>query len=367
MKRTVNKWLFRLCCLLTAAVASTSCSMMHDDLDDCPIGLYLAFEYDYNLQRADMFGDHVGSVTVYVYDEQGRYVTKQEESNTGSYSPLSSPLYRMHMNLQPGRYKFIVLAGQKSYGEQLSGPGANFVRTEPQPGESMEQFAVTLDHGGTGTADSPAPVLHEGQPLDTLWHGIETKAIAVYDTKPTYHTISLTRDTKKINVSLREIADPTQMDVDDYAMTITDRNARILWDNAVDETETLVYTPHATWETTDRTPATDLNGHPLGGYGKTAHADFMTSRILYHEDAADDGVLSIVHTPSGREVVRVNLPDMLSRLCNAEDYYRYSPQEFLDRGYDYSLDFYLLNGELQYVDISISVLSWSVRVNYVDL
>ena len=361
MKRTVNKWLFRLCCLLTAAVASTSCSMMHDDLDDCPIGLYLAFEYDYNLQRADMFGDHVGSVTVYVYDEQGRYVTKQEESNTGSYSPLSSPLYRMHMNLQPGRYKFIVLAGQKSYGEQLSGPGANFVRTEPQPGESMEQFAVTLDHEGTGTADSPAPVLHEGQPLDTLWHGIETKAIAVY------HTISLTRDTKKINVSLREIADPTQMDVDDYAMTITDRNARILWDNAVDETETLVYTPHATWETTDRTPATDLNGHPLGGYGKTAHADFMTSRILYHEDAADDGVLSITHTPSGREVVRVNLPDMLSRLCNAEDYYRYSPQEFLDRGYDYSLDFYLLNGELQYVDISISVLSWSVRVNYVDL
>ena len=273
----------------------------------------------------------------------------------------------MHMNLQPGRYKFIVLAGQKSYGEQLSGPGANFVRTEPQPGESMEQFAVTLDHEGTGTADSPAPVLHEGQPLDTLWHGIETKAIAVYDTKPTYHTISLTRDTKKINVSLREIADPTQMDVDDYAMTITDRNARILWDNAVDETETLVYTPHATWETTDRTPATDLNGHPLGGYGKTAHADFMTSRILYHEDAADDGVLSITHTPSGREVVRVNLPDMLSRLCNAEDYYRYSPQEFLDRGYDYSLDFYLLNGELQYVDISISVLSWSVRVNYVDL
>ena len=36
-------------------------------------------------------------------------------------------------------------------------------------------------------------------------------------------------------------------------------------------------------------------------------------------------------------------------------------------GYDYSLDFYLMNGELQYVDISISVLSWSVRKYFVDL
>lgn len=367
MKKLLSKWLFRLCCIATAAVMGTSCSMMHDDLDDCPIGLYLDFKYDYNLQRADMFNDHVGAVTVYVYDEQGRYVTKQEERNTGSYAPLKSPTYRMHMNLPAGRYKFIVLAGQISYDEQLTGDGAKFVRQEPQRGESMEQLAVTLDHQGTGTASDPAEVVNDGLPLDTLWHGIETQAVAVYDTKPTYHTISLVRDTKKINVSLRELDNPTLMDIANYDLRIVDRNARILWDNAVDETETLLYTPHATWNTQDRTAWIDRDGNDTGLYGRTGHADFMTSRIIYHDDPADDGILTITDRRDGKEVARVNLPDMLSRLRTSEDFYNYSPQEFLDRGYDYSLDFYLLDGQLSYVYIRISVLNWSVRVQFEDL
>ena len=55
---------------LTLAVAS--CSMMEEDRSDCPTGLYVRFVYDYNMQRADMFKDHVGYVVVYVYDETGR-------------------------------------------------------------------------------------------------------------------------------------------------------------------------------------------------------------------------------------------------------------------------------------------------------
>ena len=101
--------------------------------------------------------------------------------------------------------------------------------------------------------------------------------------------------------------------------------------------------------------------------GKIAHADFMTSRIMYHEDPADDGVLSITDKRNGNEIVRVNLPDMLSRLRSSEEIYRYSPQEFLDRGYDYQMDFFLKGGELAYVNIGISVLNWSVRVQFEEL
>ena len=97
------------------------------------------------------------------------------------------------------------------------------------------------------------------------------------------------------------------------------------------------------------------------------HADFMTSRIMYHEDPADDGVLSITDKRNGNEIVRVNLPDMLSRLRSSEEIYRYSPQEFLDRGYDYQMDFFLKGGELAYVNIGISVLNWSVRVQFEEL
>lgn len=196
---------------------------------------------------------------------------------------------------------------------------------------------------------------------------MEVEPVEVFAEKPTYHTISLMRDTKKINVTLRELDDPTQMDIAKYDMTITDRNSHILWDNSLDETNTVIYTPHATWNTDDRTPATDVNGDPIDGVGKIAHADFMTSRILYHDDPKDDGILSVVNKETQQEVIRVNLPDLLSRLRTSEDIYRYSAQEFLDRGYDYQLDFFLKGDRLYYVEISISVLGWSKRVQLAEL
>lgn len=175
------------------------------------------------------------------------------------------------------------------------------------------------------------------------------------------------RDTKKINVTLREIDDPTKMDIANYEMRITDRNTHILYDNSLDETQEVVYTPHALWNTYDRTPATDANGDLIDGVGKIAHADFMTSRILYHDDAIEDGILSVVNKETGIEVIRVNLPDLLSRLRTSEDIYRYSEQEFLDRGYDYQLDFFLKGDRLAYVNISIGVLGWSKRIQFEDL
>ena len=159
MRDKMKKWFAAWCGLTAACAMTTSCSMMQDDLDDCPTGLYLSFKYDYNLQRADMFNDHVGAVTVYVFDEEGRYVTKQEEANVPGHAPLSSPLYTMRMNLAPGKYKFLVLAGQKDYEAQLAGGGARFVRREPGAGDAMEgALDVTLDRvaGASGWEVAPA-------------------------------------------------------------------------------------------------------------------------------------------------------------------------------------------------------------------
>ena len=169
------------------------------------------------------------------------------------------------MNLASGKYKFLVLAGQKDYEAQLAGGGARFVRREPGAGDAMEgALDVTLDRvaGASGWE-----VAHGGLPLDTLWHGMELSAAEVFEGKPTYDTISLVRDTKHINVSLREIDDPTQMDVANYDFRIIDRNARILWDNSLDEAEQVAYTPYAAWNTDDRVPATDAEGNDLGQPG----------------------------------------------------------------------------------------------------
>lgn len=353
--------------LLALTAVLSSCDMMHMDRDDCPYGLYIMFRYDYNLQRADMFNDHVGAVTLYVFDEQGRLVKTQSESNNGSNQPLKDVNYRMHVtDLKPGRYQFLALAGQNSYEEQLATSRAKFRRSILSEGDSMTDLEVMLDHV-RNSGDEGYAVENNALPLDTLWHGIDTDLVEVSDTRPAYDTISLVRDTKKIRITLRELDDPTLMDISKFDLRIVDHNAHILWDNSLDETDCVTYTPHDTWNSDDRDGAEDSSGLPLDGVGRIGHADFMTSRILYHSDAADDGRLVITLKETGEEVANINLPDMLSRLRASEERYIYTPQGFLDRGYDYQLHFYLVGTELRYVDIQISVLSWSVRVQSEEL
>ena len=88
--------------LLSAAVLS-SCSMMHEDRDDCPTGLYLSFRYNYNLERADMFGDHVGAVDVYVFDADGHYVTTLADANRGPPFTPTSPRASTSSSCWPGK------------------------------------------------------------------------------------------------------------------------------------------------------------------------------------------------------------------------------------------------------------------------
>lgn len=375
MKQTIRKWISALSLAVMALAAVTSCSMMHQDLSDCPVGLYLTLKYDYNLQRANMFSDHVGEVTVYVYDEQGNFVTKQTETNTEGYAPLKSPVYSMHMKLPEGKYKFIVLAGQKSYESMMAAPGAKFVRNEPQPGDPMENLWVELGHTPLeGEQEGLFEVKNEGLPLDTIWHGMLTEPVEVFEASPTYDTISLVRNTKHINITIREMADPTKMDIADYELKITDSNAKLRWDNTVDETDRLVYKPYRTWNTDDKEPAVDMNGDPLEGVGHTGHADFMTSRIIWRSDTRNGreeskAILSVIYNDKAngkKEVIKVDLADMLARLATSAEA-MYSPQEFLDRGYDYRMSFYLLNGEWRYTLLSIDVLGWTVRIDNVEL
>ena len=79
-----------------ATLALSSCDMMKEDLSDCPTGLYVNFVYDYNIQRADMFKDHVGGLTLYVFDESDRIAAQR----TVSGSELSKYGYYIHFTEQ---------------------------------------------------------------------------------------------------------------------------------------------------------------------------------------------------------------------------------------------------------------------------
>lgn len=347
-----------LATLLSVLCILTACTdWVYDDRSGCDSGVYLTFRYDYNLQRADMFADHAGGVTVYVFDADGRYVTRQSESNTAAHAPLRDRNYRMHLDLPAGEYRFLAVAMQRDVdATQQEGSGrARFLIDQPGSGSRLEDFGVTLEHAADGT------VKHGKMPLDTLWMGRTTLSLRTCDLRAVYDTITLMRHTKHISVVLRDLDGEEGTDVDDYDFRIDDRNLHLRHDNSVDETEAAVYTPYAIWNTADKETGSET---PVG---RMAHADFMTSRLLWHEQAKDDATLTVTHRESANEVIRVNLPDLLARLRTSDELHTYTEQEFLDRAYDYRLTFFLREGRWVEVQLEISVLNWSVRMQNVEI
>lgn len=378
----MNLWksINRIAACLALGSLMASCSLVEDDLPECGLDLY--FRYDYNLERANMFPDHVGGLRAYIYDENGKFLTSQTEARTAATNPFKRDGYHMHFSLPKGKYRVVAVAFQKDYSETLATSGAKFRYAEPAVGDDITNLRFDLDHSATADADGRFAV-DATAPLDTLWIGMSGNEL----TANTYHaapqaqlievkgdkgsmrdTISLVRDTKQINVTLRDLAQPAEMDVNNFEFRIVDRNPSLLWNNVVDENASLLYKPYNTWNTEDRTVSTSATSgvttlaDAATGVGRIAHADFMTSRILYHDNADDDAILSVTNRTTGAEVIRVDLADLLSRLRTSADIYRYTPQQFLDRGYDYRLSFFLQGDRWMYVNIEISVLSWSKRI-----
>lgn len=348
---------------ITGAVllAASSCtSLIFDDRSGCEHGLMMSFRYDYNLHRADMFSGHVGEVTLYVFDEQGRFVTSRTEGNTDAGSPLSEDGYSMYIDLPEGNYRFIALAQQGEYKDSADEPGAQFIRNIPSEGEDITGLTVDLECTESRTDGNIITVNHGNMPLDTLWHGI-TEGTVNIPAEGGYAKaeMSLVRNTKNITVVLQDLDNPGKSKVENYEFGITDHNARLLYDNSVDGTDAVLYTPYATWNTSD--------SRPEAGTGDMAHAEFMTSRIIYHEDPDDDARLIVRERESGIAVIDVNLPELLSRMAGYDELQRYEPQEFLDRGYDYDLTFFLSRKSWSYVTVNIETLGWSKRIQNINL
>lgn len=382
---------------LSATTAMTSCSMMEDDVQDCPTGLYVRFVYDYNTARADMFKDHVGHVRLFVYDENGRKVAQRDVSNTDIDRPLLQYGYTIHFadgELPEGRYRLQAIALQKDWDEALATPGAKYRRNDPA---NHDELNVTLDRTDQRHPVSGHYHVSNEAPLDTLWHTLKVTATAPQDgtqvpviaptTKPftvypladqmvtiqreraTYATVSMIRNTKHLNITLRQIDDPANIFDSDFEVYVTDRNSAVAHDNELSSDDPLHYTPYHNWTT-----AFDENGVVIDTTHKelprrnavqmrTAHYNVMFNRLINYTgtDMAKNGKLMIVNKHSGKTVAEINLPSILAEGRMAYYTYNYSPQEYLDREYDYHLNFFLKGDSWVYCDIVINTLGWSLR------
>lgn len=367
--------------LLAGVVMLASCSMMETDRSGCPGGVYVKFVYDYNVQRADMRKDHVGGITVYVFDESDRLVMRRDVENEGDRAPLRSYDYAMHFNpgeLPAGRYRLVAVAQQKGYEAALATPGAKFRRTDLQPGDARDGLRIRLDRGtaadmpaaiaGTPDGDGEARPVSAEAPLDTLWTGTTVNPdrtadeqgeayIEVRDGLPTYATVYLVRDTKHIHVEMRQLEEPTDISDTDFAVTVTAGNGLLDGDNTLLDDEKLVYSPYHAWTLDSE-----------GGY-RMAHYDLNCSRLTFDDErAAGNARLRIYDKKNRRDVVVADLPRWLIEGRITPEY-RYGAQEYLDRQYDYRIEVVLRGATWHevYIHVQLNMLNWAKRIQNVDL
>lgn len=400
MTMTISKiFKFFSIALATSALGlgAGSCSMMTNDLDDCPAGLYVRFVYDYNTQRADMFKDHVGHVKLYVYDESGRKVAEKEVSNNGSDRPLKRYGYMMHFEdgeLAPGRYRLQAVGMQRDWETALGDKGARYRRNDPA---SHTDLQVTLDHDANRHQLTNRHHVSNEAPLDTLWHTLrvmshapmdgdvipdmeetvkpfsvyplEDQYVTIQKERATYATISLVRDTKHLNVSIRQVDNSASISHEDFEVRVLDSNGVLAHDNELAECDELLYAPYSA-----RTSHFDENGpankssRATAAIYDAAHYDMMFNRLVYDSKNPDDNArLQILNRNTGELVADINLTATLAQGRQAWTQYQYGNQEYLDREYDYRLDFILKGDQWLYCDVVINVLDWSKRIQNENL
>lgn len=412
--------------LLLSGMAATSCSMMEEDLSDCPTGLYVRFIYDYNTQRADMFKDHVGHVEVLVFDESKQLVASRSISNTPDSAPLAEYGYTMHFPLSevPGghNYRIQVIGMQKNFDEAQTTAGAKY-RYAGDHRVHAEALSVALDHS-TNTIDGTEHyAVADIAPLDTLWHTLKVIAtpptdgsavppmprtqapyaiygddglketggeynVRVENDKATYATVSLIRDTKHLGIGIHQVDSIYKKDMsgDRFDVKIVDKNCTVAHDNEVIKDHTLRYTPYAAWtmmmDTNGNTGIETIHKGNLTYTGANAtkagetDEDNVVERVPYYNlmfnrmilnssDNEDNGVLEITDKETGDVVAKVNLPHYLSLGRDAYALQNYTHQEYLDREYNYNLDFFLSGNK--WIAVEIHVLSWSKRIQIEEL
>ena len=409
---------------MMAALTLSSCDMMTEDLDDCPTGLYVNFVYDYNIQRADMLKDHVGGLTLYVYDESDRLVASKSMGE-GQLSRYGSYIHFTEQELAPDHtYRLMAIAQQH---ETLPAIGAKYRQTGNAVGTDWHQFFIDLDHdaktiNGRGTTRGYADYYYVSnlEPLDTLWHTLTTivspadaqpmelypamltpakceyswqrdgsirtngqEKVSLVSGEPTYATVALIRDTKQLNITLRAVNDNAADNMvkdEDYTVEIIDNNSQLDCENNLSNpADTLVYTPYRQWTTT-------FVGTSQVASESAAHYDLMFNRLLYKNASVTDdqyailnmediaksrnAVLLIRKKDTGEIFFGINLPYILASGRNYQErYYHY--QEYLDREYDYRLQFIIRGGRVDEIQLflgtHVHIIPWAVRQQHENL
>ena len=159
MKILANFEKMRVWSLLLTVLGATmvSCSNILDEEEmDCSVEYRVKFKYDHNMKFADAFANEVRSVTLYAFDQDGKFVYQRTEQG----DILGEDGYTMPVEVEAGDYRFITwagLEGEESFSVPVLTPGVS----------TIDELTCRMNRIST-RADGTAIV---NEDLKPLWHG----------------------------------------------------------------------------------------------------------------------------------------------------------------------------------------------------
>ena len=303
------------------------------------------FRYDRNLKFADAFASEVESVTLCLFDEQGRIVWRKTEQGEA----LKAEGYAMEVDVAPGTYDLVAWCGSTDRNSFAIPAGP--VR--------KQEWTATLNR------DRASDGAFVREDLDRLYHGyLPAQLFAKAEEGVFTYTMPLTKDTNNVRVVLQQLSGEA-MARDRFTFRITAENGRMDWNNELLSDEPITY---YAWHQQSGTAGVDVPDMPGTITSLSAVvAELTTARLTVRDRtraAGDDFpderrmYLTVSDNDTQRVVARVPLVDY-ALMVKGENRRDMDDQEFLDRMDEYNLVF-VLDANMRWVSMSVNIHSWKL-------
>ena len=329
--------------MTAAMLVASSCRLepLFEGEGDCGVYYRIGFKYDYNIKFSDAFAHEVNSIALYIFDKDGILV---EEIAVTDKDTLSSGTFEIPLELKPGRYTLAALGGL------MNEESFNLIPDTKTGITKLEELQVKMhrkyDTGGKAKVD---------EDLLSLYHG--TMSLDVTDIPGTYkETMTLMKNTNSVRILLQELSGKN-VEADKFIFEINDDNGLYDWDNTLLDDEMITYS--AWHQSTGRAEVDDNDVKSITSVS-VALAELTIGRMR----ADDSPVLHVKNRETGKDIIRIPVADY-ALLVKGNYREEMDDQEYLDRQDEYTMTFFLNEGE--WVSSVIYINSWRVVLNNSDL
>ena len=322
--------------------------MMHDDLENCPGGVWVKLEVTMDVEyggkySAQSFADDLDNIALWVFDPSGTYIDRYTEKG----EVLKKNDNSMNLPIEPGKYRMVVWTGTED---------VNYEVSDMIPGVStIEDLKVRVARDQNNRQDNK---------LSSLWHG-RIEDAEVKKSEYTHLSIKLTKNTNTLITVLHDTSSGESIDSKDYTFEIISENGYMDYDNNLLPDVPINYDAYLL-ETALVSNQNTVRAASGENTLSVSRAELNTLRLM-----ADKSTRFVITDKNTNvEILNINLTEYLlltREYYNGSNGKTMSPQAYLDYEDLYRIVFFLSPSGSTYVCTTLEINGWIVRLNNAEL